>query len=234
VPHATHNKDRHYYLTLKQFQMKKALYFGVAMTLVFVGQAYSQDVIYLKSDTINAQVLEIGLRRIKYQEKGLPVKIIRKRDVLRFEFSNGVYEDYGSMNPRKIRPLNTGIVISNYLFADSFLAELELNYFYKPYLTLSFNPGVDVVGNMFITTGPRYYLNRIHSDKKLVPFIGCQLGLWSAIDDLNTAGFVIQFPFGFDCITSKGNNYALHYSPRLSPDFNDSYSSIGIKIGKNF
>jgi hypothetical protein len=212
---------------------KLLLVFSLTISIA-TGQAYSQDLIYLKNDTVEAKVLEIGTRRIKYQEKDLPVRELRKHDVLRLEYSNGATEDFGSMNPRKIRPLNIGLVFSNYPPEDIYLAEFELCYFLKPYLAVSLNTGISTNGNAFVTAGPRYYINKIHSDHKIVPYIGFQIGV-GFIDDQGQAFFAIQWPFGIDYITKKGYNFALEYSPRSIINYDGGPScTIGIKIGKNF
>lgn len=204
------------------------------MTIFFTGYGYSQDLIYLKSDTISAKILEYGIKVLKYQESEMPIKEIKKNKVLRLEYSNGTIEDFGSKNPRKIRPISIGILISDYLFEEMFLVELELNYFYTPYLAQGINIGIDVNGNCFATTGPKYYLNKIHSDKRLTPYIGCQIGTAFWIAEIKSAGLVLQVPFGLDYITKKGYNFALEFSPRLLTNYADGLFLIGLKFGKCF
>jgi hypothetical protein len=197
-------------------------------------QAFSQDLIYLKDDTISAKIIEYGERYLKYQEAEMPIIEIKKRKILRLEYSNGKYEDFGSKNPRKIRPLSIGIVVSDYLEEEMFLAEIGVNYFHRPYLALSTNFGIDVNGTLFITTGPRYYFNKTHSAKRLSPFVGCQIGIVSSVYDLDICLPIVQLPFGLDYVSQNGFNFALELSPRFVTYYKGGLWLIGLRFGKNF
>jgi hypothetical protein len=213
--------------------MKSLLFTFFFVAILAISPCYSQDLIYLKNDTIRAKILEIGIKHIKFQEIDFPVKEIRKRDVLRLEYANGAIDDFGSMNPRKIRPLSMGLVISDFLPEDMYLAQFELNYFLEPYLTLSFNAGIDTKGNNFLTGGTRYYFNKTHSKHKLVPFIGCQVGFGYVQED-NSTGFLLEFPFGIDYITKAGYNFSIEYCAGSLSNYEALPDRLGFKIGKNF
>jgi len=218
--------------------MKKlVLIFTVVLMTMFInGQVFSQDIIYLKGDTISAKVIENGLKTIKYQNDNLPIQEIRKRNILRLEYSNGEIVDFGSSNPYKISPLNVGIVISKYIGEEMFLAEIDFNYFFKPSFAIGANIGIDVNGNTFLTAGPKCYFNKNILKRRIIPFIGLQAGIVSSVDDIKNPGFAIQLPFGLDFISSKNYNFGLVFSPRFitGNDYDIGVFLIGLKLGKNF
>jgi len=197
--------------------------------------AQSQDLIFIKNDTINAQIIEIGLEKMIYQEKDMPVKTIRKRDVLRIEYKNGIVEDFGSTNPRKIRPYNIGIVLSKYIFENEMImAEAEFNYFIKPYFTFSYNAGIDDNLNMFFSVGPRYYINRTCSSNRLTPYIGFQIGRGSNLESLDQSLLLLECPIGLEYISKSGFNFGIKLSPIMVSESPDPFILLGLKFGKNY
>jgi len=214
--------------------MKKLNCLFIAFLLLSAEIAFSQDRIYLRKDTIDAKIQEIGLKRLKFQEKDLPIKEIRTLDILKIEYENGVVEDYGSTNPRKIRPLSLGILVSNFIFEEDFIAEIEMNYFIKPNFTLSVDVGPDIFGNIYLSAGPRYYFNKLHSTRKLVPYVGCQAGVVYTGGYSNEDQLFIQLPFGIDYLTKRGYNFAIEIKPMAISKYAYSSDLIGIKVGKNF
>lgn len=207
---------------------------GLLLLSVLAGkQAFSQDLIFVKNDTISAKVLEIGHSFVKYQEEGSPIRWISKRKVLKFEYANGVVEDFGSRNPRKIRPLSLGIYASSEIYRDAFLFDLSANYFVRPYFSVNFSVGTIADAGIW-TIGPRYYLNKTHSAKRLTPFIGLQAGQIFLIDKPEANLATVMLPLGVDYIFKSGFNVALECKPMLISEFEDAIILIGIKVGQNF
>lgn len=207
--------------------------------------AQSQDLIFIKNDTIDAKIIEIGLENLVYQEADMPIKVINKNKVLRIEYKNGIVEDFGSTNPRKINPYNIGLVFAtlpdDY---DMIKIDAEFNYFVKPFITISCNAGFDFEQNLYYSVGPRYYINTTHSKIRFTPFLGFQIG---KINYSNNYGYyssdllhfepksiTFEFPIGFEYITRDGFNFGARFNPMLLGKIPDVFYLFSIKFGRSF
>jgi hypothetical protein len=183
---------------------------------------YSQDLVYLRKDTISVKITDNQSKFITYLQGDTITIKLKKSNILKIELYDGSIEDIGSKNPRKIHPTNFGILLLGSLSngidfsefeTDNFsLIELEINHFFRPYLTQSISFSL-YKQKPIITFGMRSYLNKMNSNTKLVPFIGAQIGGIN-LSDSKDAILILQFPCGLDYISKKGYNLALEFLPR--------------------
>lgn len=208
----------------------KNLLFIIVILIFSLGSLKAQDKIYLRHDTINARIVENGIKSYKYQVGNSIIEEIRKKHVLKVEFANDSVVDFGSNNPRKIRPFSFGFYISHYLKDDSFCIDFKMNKFIKPYFSLGGGAGIDLNSNAFFSFGPQFYFNKVMSKQRLVPYAGLHVGI-ARVEQDNLPALMI--PFGLDYISKNGFNIALEFNYRMIYD-NDNQFVGGIRIGMNF
>lgn len=205
--------------------MKKLI---LLFTICFIslGSLKAQDKIYLRHDTINARIVENGIRSYKYQIGNNIIEEIRKKQVLRIEFANDSVVDFGSTNLRKLKPNNIGM--GCFFFLEQGLeTEVQFNRYVNSNVAINGTLGFDINWDPVLAIGPRFYVNRLNAKSRVAPFIGFQVGAG------NVYGLFISIPYGIDVVFTSGFNLALEMNHRIT-SFYGSVPGIGIKAGFNF
>lgn len=204
----------------------KKLIFIFCITILAVNTLKSQDKIYLRHDTINARIIENGIKSYKYQIGNSLIEEIKKKHVLRVEFANDSVVDFGSTNLRKLKPRNIGIAC--FLFVEQGIeTEFQYNGFVNSTVAINGTIGFDMEGEPVFSFGPRFYINRLAVKSRVAPYIGVQAGIGS------NYGPFISIPYGIDVVFKCGLNLALEMNYRLS-SFYGPVPGLGIKAGFAF
>lgn len=205
--------------------MKKLI---LLFTICFIslGSLKAQDKIYLRHDTINARIVENGIRSYKYQIGNNIIEEIRKKQVLRIEFANDSVVDFGSTNLRKLKQNSVGL--GCFLFPEHGIeTEFQYNRYINTVIAINGTIGFDLHGKPLFSFGPRFYINRLYAKSRVAPFMGVQAGRSTEY------GSFISIPFGIDVVFTSGFNLALEMNERIIPIYG-SVPGFGIKAGYNF